>query len=45
MSRAGNIAEKYHFVVVADFPVNFSDAAAKASPQYRRQAGARCGVF
>ncbi len=25
--QAGNIAEKYHFPVIADFPVNFSETA------------------
>src|SRR6185503_10240766 len=42
--QAGNIAEKYHFVVVADFPVNFSDAAAKRLLSIAAS-GARCGVF
>jgi hypothetical protein len=42
--RAGNIAEKYHFVVVADFPANFSDAAARRLLRIAAS-GARCGVF
>src|SRR5439155_4976594 len=42
--QAGNIAEKYHFVVVADFPVNFSDAAARRLLSIAAS-GARCGVF
>ena len=42
--QAGNIAEKYHFLVVADFPVNFSDAAAKRLLSIAAS-GARCGVF
>lgn len=42
--QAGNIAEKYHFLVVADFPVNFTDAAAKRLLSIATS-GARCGVF
>lgn len=42
--QAGNIAEKYHFVVVADFPMNFSDAAARRL-LHIASSGARCGVF
>ncbi len=41
--RAGNIAEKYHYLVLADFPAGFTEVA------YRRllnlaTTGARCGV-
>jgi hypothetical protein len=42
--QAGNIAEKYHFVVVADFPAAFSDAAARRLLSIAAS-GARCGVF
>lgn len=42
--QAGNIAEKYHFVVVADFPMNFSDAAARRL-LHIASSGARCGVY
>ncbi len=42
--QAGNIAEKYHFVVVADFPTAFSDLAAKRLLSIAAS-GARCGVF
>jgi len=42
--QAGNIAEKYHFVVVADFPAGFSDAAARRLLSIAAS-GARCGVF
>jgi hypothetical protein len=42
--QAGNIAEKYHFVVVADFPSAFSDAAARRLLSIANS-GARCGVF
>ena len=42
--KAGNIAEKYHFLVVADFPAAFSDAAAKRLLSIA-VSGARCGVF
>ena len=30
-AQAGTIAEKYHILVIASFPVNFSDTAAKSS--------------
>ena len=42
--QAGVIAEKYHFLVVADFPVNFTDTAAKRLLSIAAS-GARCGVF
>ncbi len=42
--QAGNIAEKYHFLVVADFPSNFTDAAAKRLLSIATS-GARCGVY
>jgi hypothetical protein len=42
--QAGSVAEKYHFVVVADFPANFSETAAKRL-QSIAQSGPRCGVF
>jgi DNA segregation ATPase FtsK/SpoIIIE, S-DNA-T family len=42
--QAGNIAEKYHFVVVADFPANFSDTAVRRLLRIAAS-GARCGVF
>jgi len=42
--QAGNIAEKYHFLVAADFPANFSDAAAKRLLNIA-SSGARCGVY
>ena len=42
--KAGAIAEKYHFVVVADFPVNFSEIAAKRLLSIATS-GARCGVY
>lgn len=42
--QAGNIAEKYHFLVVADFPANFSDSAAKRLLNIATS-GARCGVY
>lgn len=41
---AGNIAEKYHFVVVADFPANFTDTAARRVLRIAAS-GARCGVY
>lgn len=42
--HAGNIAEKYHFVVIADFPANFSDTALKRL-QSLVTTGPRCGVY
>ncbi len=42
--QAGTVAEKYHFVVVADFPAGFSETAA-ARLQSIATSGARCGVF
>jgi S-DNA-T family DNA segregation ATPase FtsK/SpoIIIE len=42
--RAGSVAEKYHFLVVADFPEGFSDAAARRL-QSIAVSGPRCGVF
>lgn len=42
--QAGVIAEKYHFLVVADFPAGFSEVAAKRLASIAAS-GARCGVF
>lgn len=42
--QAGRIAEKYHFVVIADFPANFSEVAAKRLLSIAAS-GARCGVY
>jgi DNA segregation ATPase FtsK/SpoIIIE, S-DNA-T family len=42
--QAGNIAEKYHFVVVADFPANFSETAMRRLLRIAAS-GARCGVY
>ncbi|TAK97137.1 MAG: ATP-binding protein, partial [Verrucomicrobia bacterium] len=41
--QAGRLAEKYHFLVIADFPVNFSDVAVKRL-QNIIASGPRCGV-
>ena len=35
--QAGSIAEKYHFLVIASFPVNFSDNGGETAAQHRRQ--------
>jgi hypothetical protein len=43
-AHAGSIAEKYHFLVVADFPVNFSETAARRLINIATS-GARCGVY
>jgi hypothetical protein len=43
-AEAGSIAEKYHFLVIASFPVNFSEMAAKRLRNIAAN-GARCGVF
>ncbi|MFM8640469.1 MAG: FtsK/SpoIIIE domain-containing protein [Planctomycetota bacterium] len=42
-AQAGEIAEPYRFLVMADFPVNVSDQAAKRFASIL-QSGARCGV-
>jgi S-DNA-T family DNA segregation ATPase FtsK/SpoIIIE len=43
-AQAGSTAEKYHFLVVADFPANFSDTAIKRL-QSIITSGPRCGVY
>jgi hypothetical protein len=43
-AQAGSVVEKYHFLVIASFPVNFSDTAAKRLRNIAAN-GARCGVF
>jgi len=43
-AQAGRLAEKYQFLVIADFPVNFSDVAVKRL-QSIIASGPRCGVF
>ena len=42
--HAGSIAEKYQFLVVADFPANFSETAVKRL-QSIAVSGPRCGIF
>jgi hypothetical protein len=42
--QAGVIAEKYYFLVIADFPSNFTDVAAKRLMSIAAS-GARCGVY
>ena len=42
--EAGNIAEKYHFLIVADFPVNFSHSAVSKLLSIAAT-GAKCGVY
>jgi len=42
--QAGEIAEKYHFLVVADFPVNFTELAARRLLSIA-SSGPRCGVY
>jgi ABC-type multidrug transport system fused ATPase/permease subunit len=42
--QAGSVAEKYHFLVVADFPSGFSETAARRL-QSIASSGARCGIF
>ncbi|MCC7374141.1 MAG: ATP-binding protein [Verrucomicrobiales bacterium] len=41
--QAGDVAERYHFVVVTDFPSGFSDLAVKRLAAIAN-AGPRCGV-
>jgi S-DNA-T family DNA segregation ATPase FtsK/SpoIIIE len=43
-AQAGNIAEKYHFVVIADFPANFTQTSVRRL-QRIAASGARCGVY
>jgi S-DNA-T family DNA segregation ATPase FtsK/SpoIIIE len=43
-ARAGSVAEKYHFLVIASFPVTFSETAARRLRNIAAN-GARCGVF
>ncbi len=43
-AQAGTIAEKYHVLVIADFPVNFSETAGRRLINIATS-GARCGVF
>ena len=43
-AEAGSVAEKYHFLVIASFPVNFSETAARRLRNIAAN-GARCGVF
>lgn len=42
--QAGSVAEKYHFLIVADFPSNFSEVAARRL-QSIATSGPRCGVY
>ncbi|HEX8876490.1 MAG TPA: FtsK/SpoIIIE domain-containing protein [Phycisphaerales bacterium] len=42
--KAGEIAEPFRFLVIADFPANFSEAAAKRLASIV-SSGPRCGVF
>lgn len=41
---AGTIAERYHFLVIADFPKGFTELAARRLLSIA-SSGARCGVF
>jgi uncharacterized protein len=43
-AQAGVIAEKYHFLVVADFPANFTETSVKRLLSIAAS-GARCGVY
>jgi hypothetical protein len=43
-AEAGTIAEKYHVLVVASFPVNFSETACGRLRNIAAS-GARCGVY
>ncbi|MFP6669213.1 MAG: FtsK/SpoIIIE domain-containing protein [Pirellulales bacterium] len=42
--QAGEVAEPYHFLIVANFPVNFSESAARRLLSIV-SSGPRCGVF
>jgi hypothetical protein len=43
-AQAGSVAEKYHFLVIADFPSNFGETAARRL-QSIATSGPRCGVY
>ena len=43
-AEAGTMAEKLHFLVIASFPVNFSETAARRLRNIAAS-GARCGVY
>jgi hypothetical protein len=43
-AQAGEVAEPFHFLVVADFPVNFTPDACRRLISVAN-AGARCGVY
>jgi hypothetical protein len=43
-AAAGEIAEPYRFLVIADFPVNFSEASVRRLMSIA-DSGARCGVY
>jgi DNA segregation ATPase FtsK/SpoIIIE, S-DNA-T family len=43
-AQAGSTAEKHHFLVIADFPANFSETAIKRL-QSIITSGPRCGVY
>jgi hypothetical protein len=42
--KAGSVAEKYYFLVIADFPNSFSELALKRLYSIA-QSGPRCGIF
>src|SRR5204863_8749357 len=42
--QAGSVAEKYHFLVIADFPAAFTEVSAKRL-QSIAVSGPRCGAF
>lgn len=43
-TEAGAVAEKYHFLVIASFPANFTETAARRLRNIAAS-GARCGVY
>ncbi len=43
--QAGVIAEKYYFLVVADFPANFTETAAKRLAEHCGQRSALRGIY
>ncbi|MSU78014.1 MAG: DNA translocase FtsK [Gemmataceae bacterium] len=43
-AQAGEVAEPFHFLVIAHFPVNFSEDAARRLVSLA-SAGARCGIY
>ena len=44
-AQAGELAEPYRFLVIADFPIGFEGDALRAAQRASPASGARCGVY